>query len=80
MFVIAIAARDGAHRFYDGEDHELKIGYEWRIDNVSCMRVETDVEGYHLVKIEADEGYGYVFDADYWDIHAVSEKDSLFED
>lgn len=73
MFVIAVVKKNGATRFIDGKNVELKRGYEMRLDNVLSVDF-TDIIRVNM----ADDTY-WTFDSEYWMISAVSEYDPLFD-
>jgi len=80
MFVIAVVKKNGAHKFIDGQDRELKRGWETRIDHVFSM-YPTFEDGKCIVTVNMHDGVYHTFDAEYWDVHAVSEApDKLFEE
>ena len=78
MFVTAVVIKDGAHRFIDGEDRELKKGYEMRLDNVESVWVNFDEEKF--IQINLWEGIYCLFDPEFWFVSAVSEKDFLIDE
>lgn len=83
MFVIAVVKKNGAHKFINGADRTLKRGYEMRIDKVLSMyaKVESDEDDtFYLVTVNTMDGLSHTFDAEYWDVHSVSEADDLFEE
>ena len=75
MFVIAVVVKKGAHRFIDGEDRELEVGYELRIDDVSRVWVKDE----HIAHVFTWDEIYWTFDTEYWFISAVSERDPLFD-
>lgn len=82
MFVTAVVKKEGAHRFIDGETRDLEIGYEMRIDDVFSMKVDVTVEPdstYYLVAVSTMDGTCHSFDAEYWDVKAITDADP-FED
>lgn len=83
MFVIAVVKKNGAHKFINGATRTLKRGWEMRIEKVFSMyaTVETDEDDtFCKVTVNTMDGLSHTFDAEYWDVHAVSEADDLFEE
>ena len=76
MFVIAVVVKEGAHRFIDGEDRELNIGYELRIDDVNSVWVKEN----HITQVNTFDDSYWTFDTECWRLSVVSERDPLFDD